>query len=91
MTHDEMLELSRTWLDAVARHDLPRLTPLYSETTELESPMAGSVTGRDAVAKMQESLFGAFPDISLVAEPPLIDGDRIAGFASSEMNFHSAD
>jgi len=78
MTHDEMLELSRTWVDAVARHDLPCLTSLYSETTELESPMAGSIVGRDAVVKMQEVLFGAFPDIKMVAELPLIDGDRIA-------------
>ena len=78
MTHDEMLELCRTWLDAFASRDLPRLTPLYAETTELESPMAGHITGREAVVKASEGLFGAFPDISMTAEPPLIDGDRAA-------------
>jgi steroid delta-isomerase-like uncharacterized protein len=78
MTHEEMIELCRVWLDAFSRHDLPCLTPLYSETTELESPMAGHISGREAVVKASEGLFGAFPDVNMVAEPPLIDGDRIA-------------
>ena len=78
MTHDETIELCRTWLDAFARHDLPLLTPLYAETVEMESPMAGHITGREAVVKASEGLFGAFPDILMTPEPPMIDGDRVA-------------
>ena len=83
MTHEEMNELCRTWLDAFARHDLPSLTPLYADTTELESPMAGHISGREAVVKASEGLFGAFPDFTMIAEPPLIDGDRVAITAES--------
>jgi steroid delta-isomerase-like uncharacterized protein len=78
MTHEEMIELCRAWQEAFVRHDLPAFTRLYSESTELESPMAGHIAGREAVVKASEGLFGAFPDVVMTAEPPLIDGNRAA-------------
>ena len=78
MTRDEMVELCREWQDAWVEHDLPALTRLYADEVELDSPMAGNVTGREAVTKASAGVFGALPDMDMTAEPPLIDGNRAA-------------
>jgi steroid delta-isomerase-like uncharacterized protein len=78
VTHDEVLDLCRRWQDAFDARDLKALAPLYAEAATLESPMAGTVTGRDAVVGASKGLFGLFPDVTVTSEVPLVDGDRVA-------------
>lgn len=78
MTPDEIRSLCKRWQDAVVQRDLPTLTHVYAEAVVLESPMAGTVVGREAVIKATASLFAVFPDPVAEAEPPLVDGDRAA-------------
>ena len=78
MTRDEMLGLCRQWEDAFARRDLDALADLYSEHAVVESPMAGTVTGRETVVQAQHGMFAAFPDMTWTFEPPLVDGHRAA-------------
>lgn len=78
MTHDEMLDLCGKWQHAFDARDLTALAALYDEAATLESPIAGVAIGRDAVVDASKGLFGAFPDVTLTIEAPLIDGDRAA-------------
>jgi steroid delta-isomerase-like uncharacterized protein len=78
MTRSEIVTLLARWQDAFARRDLDTYSSLYAEDAILESPMAGSLTGRDAVVRFVGAFISAFPDAKLTTEPPLIDGDRIA-------------
>jgi steroid delta-isomerase-like uncharacterized protein len=82
-SHDEILTLCRRWQHALAERDLAALTNLYAVNATIESPLAGVVTGRDAVAQAHSSILKAFPDLALSFEPPLIDGDRVAFVAEN--------
>jgi steroid delta-isomerase-like uncharacterized protein len=79
-THDEVAALYQQWADAFARRDLVALANLYATDATIESPIAGVVTGRDAVAQAHSAILTAFPDLQLTLEPPLIDvhGDHVA-------------
>ena len=78
MTHDEMLDLCRRYQDIYDRRDLKALAEIYSDAVTLESPMAGTVTGRDAAVDAAKGFFTALPDMVITTEPPVIDGDRAA-------------
>ena len=78
MTRDEILALCERRQEAFDRADLEALAPLYADTAVLNSPMTGIAMGRDAVVKATGAFFAAFPDAKVVAEPPLIDGGRVA-------------
>ena len=78
MMRDEMLEVWRQWQDVFARRDVHALADLYSDTAVFETPMAGSLTGREGIIQAHNTFFGAFPDAVLTAEPPIIDDGRIA-------------
>ena len=78
MTHDEVLDLCRRWQAAFDTRDLKVLASLYADPATLESPMAGTVTGRDAVVAATKGLFAFFPDVTVTSEVPIVDGDRAA-------------
>ncbi len=60
-------------------HDLDSLVGLYSTDCVVESPMAaGAVHGGQALAKVHQALFDAFPDLTLTLDSLLIDGDKVA-------------
>ncbi len=83
MTRDDVLALCARWQDAFVRRDLDVLGELYAEHAVVESPLAGTVTGRDAFAQAHSAIFGAFPDIVHTFEPPLASEDRAALIADS--------
>lgn len=83
MTREEMLDRCRLWQEAFARHDLSALAALYAEDAIVESPLAGTVTGRDAVAEAHGAIFAALPDILHAFEPPLFGDDRVAMVAET--------
>jgi steroid delta-isomerase-like uncharacterized protein len=76
MTREEVSALLVRRHDALLKHDWIAFGDLYSETARLDSPLAGSVSGRDAVIRASEAFFTAFPDAVITEDTPAIDGDR---------------
>lgn len=76
MTRDSIFTLITRWESAFAARDLEGLASLYAEDAVLESPIVGSLSGREAVAKTALALLSAFPDAKYTTEPPMVDGDR---------------
>jgi steroid delta-isomerase-like uncharacterized protein len=65
------------------RRDLDALAALYGEHVVVESPLAGTVTGRESFAQAYSAIFAALPDVTHTFEPPLVDGHRVAIVAES--------
>jgi|RhiMethySRZTD1v2_1073278.scaffolds.fasta_scaffold2238178_1 steroid delta-isomerase-like uncharacterized protein len=77
MTRDEIVKLVDDWQLALDNRDPVAFLKLYSDMTAVESPLGGSVGGREAVRKAFEAFFKAFPDATFLPEPPRIDGNEI--------------
>jgi steroid delta-isomerase-like uncharacterized protein len=82
MTRDQVLDLFTRLEHALERRDTAALASLYAETATYESPLAGTVSGREAIAGVHAAFFAAFPDVVIKTEAPLIDGDRVAAVAT---------
>jgi steroid delta-isomerase-like uncharacterized protein len=77
MTREDIVGLVNQWQAALDRRDADAFTGLYADSAALQSPLAGSVSGREGVKKAFEAFFRTFPDSAIVSEPPRIDGDRV--------------
>jgi steroid delta-isomerase-like uncharacterized protein len=89
MTRDDILDICRRWQDAFARRDLDGLAALYADDAVLESPLAGTVIGREALAQAHGGIFAAFPNLTQMFEEPLVDGHR-AAIAVESSGAHTA-
>ena len=78
MTRDEVLALLERRRDAMARKDMTAIGALCAEDARLDSPLAGSATGREAIIRANGAFFSAFPGATVTEEAPIIDGDRVA-------------
>jgi steroid delta-isomerase-like uncharacterized protein len=76
MTHDEILILLARRREAFNARDMTAVGALYAETARLDSPLAGSVQGREAIVRATEAFFVAFPDAVIVEEAPIVDAAR---------------
>jgi steroid delta-isomerase-like uncharacterized protein len=76
MSRDEVLDVIARWHDAFERRDLVTYAGLYAENATLESPLAGSVSGREAVTRVTRTLLSAFPDSHFTPEPAIVDDNR---------------
>jgi len=76
MTKESILAVIAHWESAFAARNLKGLVDLYAKDAILESPVAGSISGREAVTKATLALLSAFPDAKYTLEPPIIDGER---------------
>ncbi len=88
MTRSEVLALIDRRRDTLARRDLIAFGDTYAPMARLESPLAGSVVGREAIVRASAAFFSAFEDASIDESPPLVDGDRatiMADVAGSQM------
>jgi steroid delta-isomerase-like uncharacterized protein len=74
---EDVVKLVDTWEIALERRDSLGFSQVYSDNVALESPLGGSVGGREAVRKAFEGFFKAFPDATFLFEPPRIDGDEV--------------
>jgi steroid delta-isomerase-like uncharacterized protein len=63
------------------RHDVAALAADHSEDGELESPVAGKIKGRGAIANISTGWFSSFPDVEYLTDHLLIDGNKVAQFA----------
>jgi steroid delta-isomerase-like uncharacterized protein len=79
MTRDEISALFARRQQAWQRLDSSALAADYTDDATVDSPLAGgSATGREAIEKVYETYFEAFPDFKLEQEMLLIDGDTAA-------------
>ena len=81
MTRNDVLDLIVRWQNAAAGRDVETYAACYADTAQIDSPMAGAVTGREGAVKVFTAFFSAFPDGVFVWEEPIIDGPRIAAVA----------
>ena len=76
MTRDDIVALLAQRLDAINARDLDRLPALYAADCVVDSPLAaGTVQGRQAVAKIYQALFDALPDLHLALDQLLVEED----------------
>jgi steroid delta-isomerase-like uncharacterized protein len=79
MTREEMTALLTRCRTALANRDTETLVDAHAEDCVIDSPTAGGVAkGREAVAKVYDAWFNAFPDLHVGAGDMLIDGNRAA-------------
>ena len=77
MTRDEILALFARRRDAWRRHDAAALAADHTEDCTLDSPMAGTVAGREAIRNVYQAWFTGFPDLTLDDEELIVDADRV--------------
>jgi steroid delta-isomerase-like uncharacterized protein len=82
MTREEITAFVARRQEALAGLDIDGVTALHAEDGVFETPMAGTVIGRESIAQFYRGLFAAFPDLKLQSEELLIDGDRVAQTAT---------
>src|SRR5436190_22590276 len=76
MTREEIAAFFVRRQEAVERRDADALAALHTEDCIVESLMAGTVTGRAAIAGVYQAWFKAFPDVIMTADDLIIDGNR---------------
>lgn len=76
MTRDDVCAVLDRRRDAMANRDMAAFAELYDANARLESPLAGAVTGREAIAEGTRLFYKAFPDAVVTEKPPIIDGTR---------------
>lgn len=76
MTRTEAEQFFDRRTDAWRRRDVDALGELHTHDCVLESPIAGTVTGRAAVENVYRAFFTGFPDVTLDRPGLIVDGDR---------------
>ena len=91
MTREQIAALVTLRTDAMNRHDLAGVLSVYGRECVVESPLAaGAIHGGQALSKVHQALFDAFPDLKLTLDTIVIEGDQVA--VSYVMNgTHTAD
>ena len=83
MTREEIVKMFDRRHEAYARLDAEALAADHAEDGVLESPVAGgTVTGRDAIAKIYRGFFAGFPDVTVDRGDLLIEGNRVVLMAN---------
>jgi len=77
MTRTETEEFFNRRLDAWRRRDLDALSLMHTDDAILESPIAGTVTGRAAIENVHRAFATSFPDFAIGNAALIVDGDRI--------------
>ena len=77
MTRDEIHALVKRRHAGWAAHDPVALAKLHAENGTVASPVGGVLEGRDEIERVYRLWFSAFPDIRMVEDDLVIDGDRV--------------
>ncbi len=83
MNREAVNVLVSRWLDAFRRRDPGALAALYAPDGVIDGPMAGTLTGREAIGSFFQSLFAAFPDLTIRNERIIVDGAHVAVFSTA--------
>jgi steroid delta-isomerase-like uncharacterized protein len=84
MTRDEIVALFDRRQKAQDNLDAAALAADYSDDCIVESPTAGTHTGREAIEKVIQAVFDAFRDMKARTDSLVIDGNRVAQVLSVE-------
>lgn len=80
MTDDNLQRVNQL-VEAWNSHDLARVADFYCEDCfVLDVALAQPLIGREAVRRMFEGYYQAFPDLQLTPSDIISDGDRVALF-----------
>ena len=90
MGRDEIVALMKRRNAAMAAHDAAALAKIYAENGTVASPVGGVLEGRDEIERIYRLWFSAFPDIRIVQDDLVIDGDRVVMVARAS-GTHSGD
>lgn len=78
MTRDEIAALFQRRQELYNESDAAALAADYADDAVIESPIAGTHTGRRAAEQAFKAVFGAFLDRKMRTERLLVDGDLVA-------------
>ena len=82
-TREAIAALMARRVDAYEDLDPAALAADYADDVIIDSPMTGRHGKEDAERNIR-AFFSAFLDLTIVFEPPVIDGDRVAVFGNAE-------
>jgi steroid delta-isomerase-like uncharacterized protein len=77
MTRAETQQFFAARVDAWRRCDVEALTMAHTEDCVLESPIAGKVTGREAIEKVYRGFIASFPDMTVDRPELIIEDGRV--------------
>lgn len=80
MTRPEIDALLARHAESFASRSAAALAGDHTLTGTFYSPAAGTVTGRPEIRKVYDYWLDAFPDMMLVWETPIVEGNRVALF-----------
>ena len=83
MTRDEIIAMFKRRAEAYDDLDARDLAGDYTDDAVIESPISGAHGKAEAERNLQ-AVFDAFLDLKMRFDPPIIDGPRIAQFATAE-------
>ena len=78
MTRDEIASMLALRFSALNDRDLATLMSVHAADGVVDSPLGGHAKGPEAIRKVYEAWLASFPDAQFEAEPPIVDGDRVA-------------
>jgi steroid delta-isomerase-like uncharacterized protein len=76
MTREDVLAVVTRRLEALSRRDWAAFADTYAADARVESPLAGSCQGQDAIVRATQAFIGAFPDATFENLMTVVDGDR---------------
>ena len=82
MTRDEIADLFARRQEAYEDLDAAALAADYADDATIESPVTGSHGKADAERNLRV-VFDAFLDLKMTFDPPVINGSRVACYASA--------
>jgi hypothetical protein len=80
MTRPEIDALLSRHRAAFEQRDAAALAATHTEDGTFESPAAGLVRGRKAIADVYAYWIASFPDMEFTWDDPIVEGDRFALF-----------
>ena len=82
MTRDEVASVLNRRFSALNSSDLETLMTVHDPDGVVDSPLGGHASGIEAIRKVYDAWIASFPDAQFEAEPPIVDGDRVAQVAT---------
>ena len=64
------------WLAAIRQRDIDALVSMVSVDCDVEAMTSPGITGRDAIRRVYQEWFNAFPDVAVHAQDTIIEDDR---------------
>ena len=77
MTRAEAEQFFDRRIEMWRQRDIDALGQLHTDDCVLESPIAGTVTGRAAIENVYRAFFTSFPDVTLEHPALVADGDHV--------------